>query len=121
MALRPKFLADKPLFADVADEFLAFVGGAPLVAHNAGFDIAFLNAELQRVAKPPIGRSGWLPPDRFDSRSLDPFLSVAKPVPFFATGRLASLPHPSDRLRGRVGRHTMRISVPLTLKGDHTQ
>ena len=37
-----EFLADKPLFGDVADEFLAFVGDAPLVAHNASFDIAFL-------------------------------------------------------------------------------
>jgi hypothetical protein len=37
------FLADKPLFGDVADEFLAFVGDAPLVAHNASFDIAFHN------------------------------------------------------------------------------
>jgi DNA polymerase III subunit epsilon len=36
-----EFLADKPLFAEIADEFLAFVGDAPLVAHNAGFDIAF--------------------------------------------------------------------------------
>jgi len=48
------FLADKPLFAAVADEFLAFVGDAPLVAHNAGFDIAVLNAELKRAGKPPI-------------------------------------------------------------------
>jgi hypothetical protein len=52
--LTDAFLADKPLFAAVADEFLAFVGDAPLVAHNAGFDIAFLNAELKRAAKPPI-------------------------------------------------------------------
>jgi DNA polymerase III epsilon subunit family exonuclease len=44
--LSAEFLADKPLFAAVADEFLAFVGDVPLVAHNAGFDIAFLNAEL---------------------------------------------------------------------------
>jgi DNA polymerase-3 subunit epsilon len=47
------FLADKLLFAAVADEFLAFVGDAPLVAHNGGFDIAFLNAELKRAAKLP--------------------------------------------------------------------
>jgi DNA polymerase III subunit epsilon len=52
--LTDAFLADKPLFAAVADEFLAFVGDAPLVAHNAGFDIAFLNAELKRPGKPPI-------------------------------------------------------------------
>ena len=47
-----EFLADKPLFSAVADEFLEFVGDAPLVEHNAGFDIAFLNAELKRAAKP---------------------------------------------------------------------
>jgi DNA polymerase III subunit epsilon len=52
--LTAEFLADKPLFAAVADEFLAFVGDAPLVAHNAGFDVAFLNAELTRAAKPTI-------------------------------------------------------------------
>jgi len=45
--LSAEFLGDKPLFAAVADEFLAFVDDAPLVAHNAGFDIAFLNAELK--------------------------------------------------------------------------
>jgi len=49
--LTAEFLADKPLFAAVADEFLAFVGDAPLVAHNA---VAFLNAELKRTANPPI-------------------------------------------------------------------
>jgi DNA polymerase III subunit epsilon len=52
--LSAEFLADKPLFAAVADELLAFVGDAPPVPHNAGFDIAFLNAELTRAVKPPI-------------------------------------------------------------------
>jgi DNA polymerase III subunit epsilon len=52
--LTTEFLVDEPLFGAVADEFLAFVSDAPLVAHNAGFDIAFLNAELKRAAKPPI-------------------------------------------------------------------
>ena len=46
------FLADKPKFADVVDEFLAFVDGAELVIHNAAFDIAFLDAELQRLPGP---------------------------------------------------------------------
>ena len=52
-AYAAEFLADKPLFAAVADEFLTFVGDAQLVALNAGFDIGFLNAELKRACKPP--------------------------------------------------------------------
>ena len=52
--LTAEFLTDKSLFGAIADELLAFVGDAPLVAHNAGFDIAFLNAELKRAAQPPI-------------------------------------------------------------------
>ena len=51
-----EFLTDKPLFADVADDLLAFLGDAPLVIHNAGFDLAFLNAELERVGKTLIRR-----------------------------------------------------------------
>ena len=43
------FLADKPRFAEVADEFLAFIDGAELVIHNAAFDIGFLDAELARL------------------------------------------------------------------------
>ncbi|HMV71132.1 MAG TPA: DNA polymerase III subunit epsilon [Pseudomonadales bacterium] len=44
--LTDAFLADKPAFAQVADEFLAFVRGAELIIHNAPFDLAFLDAEL---------------------------------------------------------------------------
>jgi DNA polymerase III subunit epsilon len=54
--LTDEFLKDKPLFADVVDAFLDFVGDAPLVIHNAGFDIAFLNAELERLSRPIITR-----------------------------------------------------------------
>ena len=49
--LSDEFLADKPLFAERVEEFLAFVGDAQLVIHNAQFDIGFLNAELERVGK----------------------------------------------------------------------
>ncbi len=42
-------LAGKPVFAEIADEFVAFIDGAKLVAHNAGFDIAFINAEFARL------------------------------------------------------------------------
>lgn len=44
-----EFLADKPRFHEVAEEFLAFVDGAELVIHNAAFDIGFLDAELARL------------------------------------------------------------------------
>jgi DNA polymerase III subunit epsilon len=54
--LSSKFLSDKPRFAEVADEFLAFIGDAPLVIHNAGFDHAFLCAELKRVERALIAR-----------------------------------------------------------------
>jgi DNA polymerase III subunit epsilon len=52
--LSSEFLKDKPLFTNIADEFEAFISGAQLVAHNAGFDIGFINAEFARVGKPPI-------------------------------------------------------------------
>ncbi|HXF52915.1 MAG TPA: DNA polymerase III subunit epsilon [Hyphomicrobiaceae bacterium] len=48
------FLKDKPPFRAVVDEVLAFIDGAPLVIHNAAFDIAFLNLELERAGRPPI-------------------------------------------------------------------
>lgn len=47
-------LADKPRFADIADEFLEFVEGAELLIHNAAFDVAFLNAELERAGRPRL-------------------------------------------------------------------
>jgi DNA polymerase III subunit epsilon len=47
-------LADKPVFAAVADDLATFLGDAPLVIHNAGFDLKFLNSELHRISRPPI-------------------------------------------------------------------
>ena len=52
--LSNEFLADKALFAHIVDEFLEFIGDAPLVIHNASFDIKFINAELARVGRDPI-------------------------------------------------------------------
>jgi DNA polymerase-3 subunit epsilon len=54
--LSEEFLKDKPLFADVVDDLLGFLADAPLVIHNAIFDIGFLNAELERLGRPLIGR-----------------------------------------------------------------
>jgi DNA polymerase-3 subunit epsilon len=54
--LTDEFLRDKLFFAEIADELVAFLGDAPLVIHNAGFDVGFLNAELERAGRPLIGR-----------------------------------------------------------------
>ena len=49
--LTDEFLADKPLFASIADELLAYLVGAEVVIHNAAFDIGFLDAELRRAGR----------------------------------------------------------------------
>lgn len=56
--LSSAFLKDKPVFADVAQDFLGFIGEATLIIHNASFDMAFINAELGFLRLPAI------PPER---------------------------------------------------------
>ncbi|WP_294123109.1 DNA polymerase III subunit epsilon [Sphingomonas sp.] len=51
------FLSDKPRFADKAEELLEFIGDAPLVAHNAGFDFGFLNHELEQCGRMAVSMS----------------------------------------------------------------
>ena len=58
--LTDAFLADKPRFEAVVDEFLAFVGDSVLVAHNSGFDREFINAELERAARPPLSEARFV-------------------------------------------------------------
>ena len=53
--LTEEFLSDKPIFSEIADEFLAFIGeNTPLVIHNAAFDMNFLNCELKACGKPEL-------------------------------------------------------------------
>lgn len=52
--LTTAFLADKPRFGEVAEELLAFIDGAPLVIHNAEFDMRFLNAEFAQIGRPAL-------------------------------------------------------------------
>src|SRR6202161_123542 len=54
--LSSEFLKDKSLFADRADDLIAFLGDAQLVAHNAMFDLGFLNAELERAGRAAVNR-----------------------------------------------------------------
>ncbi len=76
--LTTEFLADKPRFGEIADEFLAFLDGAELLAHNAAFDVGFLDAELQRL-----------------NRGL---ACIADRCPVLDTLRLARAQHPGARL-----------------------
>ncbi|HZH52643.1 MAG TPA: DNA polymerase III subunit epsilon [Microvirga sp.] len=55
--LSDEFLADKPVFAAIADEFVEFIRDARLVIHNAAFDVGFLNAEFARTGHPQIALS----------------------------------------------------------------
>ena len=55
--LTQQFLADKPLFAGIADEMLEFIAGAEVIIHNAAFDVGFLNAELKRLGRPFVADS----------------------------------------------------------------
>ena len=48
------FLSDKPLFAEIVDKFLSFIGDAPLVIHNASFDMDFINSELEKIQYPSL-------------------------------------------------------------------
>src|SRR6266849_1623318 len=54
--LSVEFLKDKPVFAAVVDDLLSFLADDPLVAHNAVFDLNFLNAELERATRPLVAR-----------------------------------------------------------------
>lgn len=58
--LTAEFLADKPLFSEIADDFLTFVGDANVVAHNAPFDRGFINMELERLGRPVIENDRWV-------------------------------------------------------------
>jgi DNA polymerase-3 subunit epsilon len=92
--LSAAFLADKPRFADVVADFLAFVGDAVLVAHNAAFDMKFLNYELRTHGHAPFA----------DDRALDTLLIARKKYP----GQPASL----DAL-------CRRFNVDLTARTKH--
>ena len=49
-----EFLSKQPVFLDVVDAFLEFIGDSPLIFHNADFDMGFINAELKLLQKPPL-------------------------------------------------------------------
>jgi DNA polymerase III subunit epsilon len=104
------FLADKPRFADIAQGFLAFIGDARLIIHNASFDMRFLNAELSWVGLPALQ----------DDRALDTLMIARRRFP----GSPASL----DALCRRFGidnsnrtLHGALLDSDFGLGADQTQ
>ena len=69
--LSEEFLKDYPVFAEVADAFLEFIGDDPLIIHNAAFDMGFLNAELVRMGKGKLD----------NDRAVDTLLMARKKFP----------------------------------------
>jgi len=69
--LSDDFLSDKPVFAEIAENFTAFLADSQLVIHNASFDMGFINAELKGLQKPPIDAT----------RAIDTVLMARKKFP----------------------------------------
>lgn len=92
--LTEAFLSDKPVFASVAEAFLAFLGNLPFVAHNAKFDLKFLNAELVRAGYDELQ----------DERSYDS-VAVARRIFPGAQANLDAL--------------CRRLKIPLTARDKH--
>lgn len=88
--LTEEFLKDFPVFSEIADDFLAFIEDAPLVIHNAKFDITFLNFELNNLGKPLIPMT----------RAIDTLLIARKKYP----GSPASLDALSKRFEINIPR-----------------
>lgn len=103
--LTTEFVKGKPLFADKAEEFLAFIDDSPIIAHNANFDMGFINAELKRDGREKI------PPER----AIDTVLMARRKFP----GAPASLDALCRRfgidLAGRV-KHGALIDAELLAK-----
>lgn len=70
--LRMSFLADKPKFAEIVADLLAFFGADPIVAHNAEFDRGFLNAELARLSMPEVPAERFVDTYRLAKQKLPP-------------------------------------------------
>jgi DNA polymerase-3 subunit epsilon len=98
--LSAEFLTDKPLFAHKADELVAFIGDAALVAHNAMFDLTFLNAELERAGKALVSRE----------RLVDTLMLARRKFPARRTGSTTCARATASTIRSASS--TARCSTP---------
>jgi DNA polymerase III subunit epsilon len=110
--LTNEFLADKPKFDDVADAFLAFIGAAPLVIHNATFDMSFINAELFQSGRKP------LPKDRaIDTLTMARRMFPGSPASLDALCKRFNVDNSGRKFHGALLDSELLAEVYLELKG----
>ncbi len=110
--LSEEFLSDKPVFAGVVDDFLAFIEDTPLVIHNARFDIGFLNAELDRLERPQLSES-----DAIDTVALARKKFPGAPANLDALCRRFSIDNSSRTKHGALLDAELLAEVYLELSG----
>ena len=110
--LATAFLATKPRFAEVVDDFLAFLGSSRLIIHNAEFDLAFLNAELERVSYPRLS-----PNRSLDTLELARRQAPGAPASLDALARRFALDTQARRVHGALVDARILAEVYLRLTG----
>lgn len=105
-------LQHEPVFAEIVDEFLRFIGDSRLVIHNAGFDIGFLNAELSRLGRP------LLPMDRaIDTVAMARRQFPGAPASLDALCRRFGIDNSNRQLHGALLDADLLAQVYLELRG----
>jgi len=107
------FLKDKPCFADIVAELMAFIEDAPLVIHNAAFDLGFLNMELTRCGQPTLGYGRAIDTVALARRHIPP----GAPASLDALCRRFSIDNTARELHGALLDAKLLAEVYLTLLG----
>ncbi len=110
--LSSSFLLDKPLFSDVVDDFLNFIGDSPMVIHNASFDMGFINSELKIAGREPLPLS-----QSVDTVSLARERYPGSPASLDALCRRFQIDNSHRTLHGALLDAELLAEVYLELKG----
>lgn len=110
--LTDEFLSDKPLFAEVVTDFIEFIGDAPLIAHNANFDMNFINAELRRTGFPSLASDRAI-----DTVTMARKMFPGAPASLDALCKRFSIDLTSRKLHGALLDAQLLAAVYLELRG----
>ncbi len=111
--LSSNFLRDKPRFAEIVDALMSFIGDAPLVIHNASFDLGFLNMELGRISRAPIAFTRALDTVALARRKIPP----GAPASLDALCRRFNIDNTGRELHGALLDANLLAEVYLSLLG----